>query len=117
MYHDLCEVFWWNGMKRDIVDFVAKYPYCQQVKVEHQKPRGQVPRQNSKPKPRCQGCPTLASYYPRGSRPSSRPVVLITVREEARDHALGILEFGKLRGATAQGTTGTTTGRGTLDGS
>ncbi|KAH0757932.1 hypothetical protein KY290_021425 [Solanum tuberosum] len=36
MYRDLREVFWWNGMKRDIVDFVAKFPNFQQVKVEHQ---------------------------------------------------------------------------------
>ena len=27
-------------MKRDIDDFVSKYPNCQQVKVEHQKPGG-----------------------------------------------------------------------------
>ena len=27
-------------MKRDIEDFVSKYPNCQQVKVEHQKPGG-----------------------------------------------------------------------------
>ncbi|WMV24470.1 hypothetical protein MTR67_017855 [Solanum verrucosum] len=26
MYCDLREVFWWNDMKRDIVDFVAKCP-------------------------------------------------------------------------------------------
>ncbi|WMV55219.1 hypothetical protein MTR67_048604 [Solanum verrucosum] len=36
MYHDLQEVFWWNDMKRDITDFVAKCPNCQHVKVEHQ---------------------------------------------------------------------------------
>ena len=35
MYCDLWEVFWWNDMKRDIADFVAKCPNCQQVKVEH----------------------------------------------------------------------------------
>ncbi|KAH0633114.1 hypothetical protein KY284_035900 [Solanum tuberosum] len=40
MYHDLQEVYWWNGMKRDVVEFVAKCPNCQQVKVEHQRPRG-----------------------------------------------------------------------------
>ena len=40
MYHDLREVYWWNGMKRDIADFVSKCPSCQQVKVEHQKPGG-----------------------------------------------------------------------------
>ncbi|KAH0644931.1 hypothetical protein KY284_032815 [Solanum tuberosum] len=35
MYRDQREVFWWNGMKRDIGDFVAKCPNSQQVKVEH----------------------------------------------------------------------------------
>ncbi|KAH0709589.1 hypothetical protein KY284_011016 [Solanum tuberosum] len=40
MYCDLREVFWWNGIKRDIANFVAKCPNCQQVKVEHQKPGG-----------------------------------------------------------------------------
>ncbi|KAH0655152.1 hypothetical protein KY285_030034 [Solanum tuberosum] len=40
MYRDLREVYWWNGMKRDIANFVAKCPNCQQVKVEHQKPGG-----------------------------------------------------------------------------
>ena len=38
MYHDLREVYWWNGMKRDIEDFVSNFPNCQQVKVEYQKP-------------------------------------------------------------------------------
>ena len=40
MYHDLKEVYWWSGMKRDIADFVSKCPNCQQVKVEHQRPCG-----------------------------------------------------------------------------
>ncbi|WMV14144.1 hypothetical protein MTR67_007529 [Solanum verrucosum] len=40
MYCDLQKVIWWNGMKRDIADFVAKCPNCQQVKVEHQEPGG-----------------------------------------------------------------------------
>ncbi|WMV18688.1 hypothetical protein MTR67_012073 [Solanum verrucosum] len=34
---DLQEVYWWNRMKKDVAKFVAKYPNCQQVKVEHQK--------------------------------------------------------------------------------
>ena len=37
MYRNLQEVYWWNGMKRDIADFVSKCLNCQQVKVEHQK--------------------------------------------------------------------------------
>ena len=40
MYRDLREVYWWNGMKRDIADFVSKCPNCQQVKIEHQNPEG-----------------------------------------------------------------------------
>ncbi|WMV18493.1 hypothetical protein MTR67_011878 [Solanum verrucosum] len=39
MYRDLREVYWWNGMKKDIAEFVAKCPNCQQVKLEHQKSR------------------------------------------------------------------------------
>ncbi|KAH0713646.1 hypothetical protein KY289_009605 [Solanum tuberosum] len=34
MYRDLREVYWCNGMKRDIADFVVKCPNCQQVKAE-----------------------------------------------------------------------------------
>ena len=40
MYRNLREVYWWNGMKRDIADFVSKCPNCQQVKVEHQELEG-----------------------------------------------------------------------------
>ena len=29
MYCDLREVYWWNGMKRDITDFVSKCPNCE----------------------------------------------------------------------------------------
>ena len=36
MYHDLIEVFWWEGLKGDIEEFVAKCPNCQQVKAKHQ---------------------------------------------------------------------------------
>ncbi|XP_070024936.1 uncharacterized protein [Nicotiana sylvestris] len=40
MYHDIREVYWWDGMKKDIAEVVARCPNCQQVKIEHQKPRG-----------------------------------------------------------------------------
>ena len=36
MYNDLKKMFWWNGMKRDISEFVSKCLVCQQVKAEHQ---------------------------------------------------------------------------------
>ena len=26
MYHDLRELYWWEGLKRDIAEFVAKCP-------------------------------------------------------------------------------------------
>ncbi|XP_069146095.1 uncharacterized protein [Solanum lycopersicum] len=35
MYHNMREIYWWNDMKRDIADFVSKYPNWQQDKVEH----------------------------------------------------------------------------------
>ncbi|PHT65934.1 hypothetical protein T459_30359 [Capsicum annuum] len=40
MYRNLCEIYWWSGMKRDIAEFLAKFSTCQQVKMEHQKPNG-----------------------------------------------------------------------------
>ena len=40
MYHNLKQIYWWDGMKKDIAEYVAKCPNCQQVKVEHLKPGG-----------------------------------------------------------------------------
>ena len=40
MYHDLKQIYWWDGMKKDIADYVAKSPNCQQVKAEHLKRGG-----------------------------------------------------------------------------
>ena len=40
MYCTLKENYWWQGMKRDIADYVARCLVCQQVKVEHQRPSG-----------------------------------------------------------------------------
>lgn len=40
MYHDLGEVYWWEGMEKGIAEFVAKCPNCQQFKVEDQRHGG-----------------------------------------------------------------------------
>ena len=40
MYHDLKQIYWWDGMKKDIAEYVAKCPNCQQVKAEHLNPGG-----------------------------------------------------------------------------
>ncbi|XP_069152797.1 uncharacterized protein [Solanum lycopersicum] len=40
MYHDIKQIFWWDGMKMDIADYVVKCPNCHQVKTEHLKPCG-----------------------------------------------------------------------------
>ena len=42
MYQDLKKGYWWPGMKRDIVKYVAKCLTCSQVKAEHQKPYGKL---------------------------------------------------------------------------
>ncbi|XP_070004417.1 uncharacterized protein [Nicotiana sylvestris] len=42
MYHDIKEVYWWNDIKKNIAEFVAQCPSCQQVKIEHQKPGGLI---------------------------------------------------------------------------
>ncbi|WMV41509.1 hypothetical protein MTR67_034894, partial [Solanum verrucosum] len=38
MYQTIKENYWWNGMKRDIAEFISKCLVCQQVKAEHQVP-------------------------------------------------------------------------------
>ena len=40
MYHDLKQIYWWDGIQKDIAEYMAKYPNCHQVKVEHLKPSG-----------------------------------------------------------------------------
>jgi hypothetical protein len=40
MYKDLKNRYWWYGMKRDIVEYMALCDTCQRVKAEHQRPAG-----------------------------------------------------------------------------
>ncbi|GJS44216.1 putative reverse transcriptase domain-containing protein [Tanacetum coccineum] len=40
IYHDLCDMYWWLGMKRDIAIYVSKCLTCAKVKSEHQRPSG-----------------------------------------------------------------------------
>ena len=40
MYQDMKQYYWWQGMKRDIYEYVSKCLTCQQVKAEHQVPSG-----------------------------------------------------------------------------
>src|SRR3954453_15159219 len=40
MYMDVKERFWWNGLKRDIAEYIAKCDTCNKVKAQHQKPAG-----------------------------------------------------------------------------
>ena len=34
-YHNIKDIYWWDRMKKDIVEFVSKYLTCQQMKAEH----------------------------------------------------------------------------------
>jgi hypothetical protein len=36
MYHDLKDTYWWYGMKRDVVEYVALCDTYQRVKAKHQ---------------------------------------------------------------------------------
>ena len=40
MYHDIKDTYWWDGLKKDVAEFVASCLTCQQVKIENQKPIG-----------------------------------------------------------------------------
>ncbi|GJV37780.1 putative reverse transcriptase domain-containing protein [Tanacetum coccineum] len=40
MYHDLRDMYWWLGMKRDIATYVSKCLTCSKVKAKHQRPSG-----------------------------------------------------------------------------
>ena len=40
MYKDIKRVFFWNGMKKDVAEFVSKCLMCQQAKPEQKKPGG-----------------------------------------------------------------------------
>ena len=40
MYEDLRQIFWWDGMKKEIAYSVAWCDICNKVKAEHQKPAG-----------------------------------------------------------------------------
>jgi hypothetical protein len=38
MYKDLKTRYWWYGMKRGVVEYIALCDTCQRVKAEHQRP-------------------------------------------------------------------------------
>lgn len=43
-YRNLKKIYWWSGMKKDIMEFVAKCQNCQQVEYEHQRHVGSLQR-------------------------------------------------------------------------
>ena len=35
MYQDIKQHYWWEGMKKDVAEYVSKCLTCQQVRIEH----------------------------------------------------------------------------------
>ena len=42
MYHELRKIYWWDGLKKDIAEFVDKCLNCEKMKDEHQKLGGSL---------------------------------------------------------------------------
>ena len=42
MYHDVKRNYYWQGMKADVAKIVSKCLTCQRVKIEHQRPSGEL---------------------------------------------------------------------------
>lgn len=38
MYHTFKEHYWWQGIKKEITDYVSRYLIIQQVKTRYQRP-------------------------------------------------------------------------------
>ena len=44
MYQDLKKHLWWNGMKKDVAEYVSKCLTCQKDKAEHRHSAGKLQR-------------------------------------------------------------------------
>ena len=42
MYQSIKDLYWQDGLKKDVAEYIAKCLTCQQVQAEHQKPYGKL---------------------------------------------------------------------------
>lgn len=42
IYHNIKDIYWWDRIKKDVVELIFNCLTCQQLKVEHQKPSGKL---------------------------------------------------------------------------
>nr|XP_016484198.1 PREDICTED: uncharacterized protein LOC107804779 [Nicotiana tabacum] len=97
MYQDLRQIYWCNGMKKDIAEMATQCPNCQKVKAEHQRPGGLT---------QCIELPlwkwdtinmdfiTGLPRTPRRTTYSAKDYAKLYIREIVRLHE-GVMRFGK----------------------
>ena len=42
MYQDMRRTFWWQRMRAEVAEYVARCMVCQQVRIDHHRPSGLV---------------------------------------------------------------------------
>ncbi|GJR14129.1 putative reverse transcriptase domain-containing protein [Tanacetum coccineum] len=87
MYYDLRDMYWWPGMKKDIVVYVSRCLTCLKVKTEHQRPFGLL-QQPEIPEWKCEGI--VMDFVTKLPRTSSGHDTIWVVMDRLTKHGVPI---------------------------